>query len=118
MEVGTVQEDTALCYPGILHNYHNSHHTSALALEEGAHSLAGCLQRRVVGVALRELAGMLLEVLVLEALEGMQPKEEEHYLQEAPVVELDTGHWRAVLHSPEQEEHHFVPAVQPENLMP
>lgn len=119
MEVGTGQEDKVLCCPGILRNYHNSLHTSALALKEGAHSLAGCLQRRVVEVALKELAGKFLEVLVLEALEGIQQQqeEEEHSLQQDHVLEVDTGHGRVVLHSPEQEEHHFVPAVQPENLM-
>lgn len=117
MQVGTGQEDMVLCYRGILHNYHNSHHTSALAREQGAHSLAGCLQRRVVEVALQELDGKLLEVLGLEALEGMQQQREGHSLQRDPVLELDTGHGRVVLHSPEQKEHHFVPAVQPENLM-
>lgn len=88
MEVGTGQEDKALCHQGIHHNYHNSHHISALALEQGVHNLAGCLQRRVV-----EVAGMLLEVLVLAALEGiLQEEEEQHSLRQSPVLELDTGH--------------------------
>lgn len=118
VEAGTGQEDMVLCYLGILHNYHNSHHTSVLALEEWARSLAGCLQRRVVEGVVEEL----LEVLVLEAQEGMQEQqqeeeEEQSPQQEAPVLEVDTGHERVVLHSPEQKEHYFVPAVQPENLM-
>lgn len=114
--MGTGQEDMVLCYLGILHNYHNSHHTSVPAPEEGARSLAGCLQRRVVEGVVEEL----LEVLVLEAQEGMQQQqqeEEEQSQQQAPVLEVDTGHGRVVLHSPEQKEHYFVPAVQPENLM-
>lgn len=115
--VGTGQVGMVLCHPGILHNYRNSHHTSAQALEQGAHSLAGCLQRRVVEVAPQELAGKLLEVLVLEAMGGMQQRTGEHSPQRAPVLEVDTGHWRVVLHSLEQEEHNCVPAVQPEGLM-
>lgn len=93
VEVGTGQEDMVLCYQGILHNYHNSHHTSALALEEGAHSPAGCLQRKVVEVGLQELAGKLLEELVLVALEDTQQQE-----QQAPAQRLDTGYGEAVLH--------------------
>ena len=109
-EVGTGQEDKLLCRPGILHNYHNSHHTSALALEEeeGAHSPAGCLQRRVVEGAHQEQAGELLEVQVLEALEGMHPLQQ--------VLEVGTGHGRGVLHSQEPEQHNVVPAVQPETF--
>lgn len=111
VEVGIGPKDKMLCYPGILHNYHNNRHTSALELKEGAHSPAGCRQRRVVGVALQDLAGKLLEVQVLEALEGMHLQEEEHSLWQAPVLEVDTGYGRVVLHSLEQEEQHFVPAV-------
>ncbi|TNN55502.1 hypothetical protein EYF80_034244 [Liparis tanakae] len=62
VEVGIGQGDTALGHLGILHNYHNSPHTSARALQAGARSLAGCLQRKVVGVVLQELAQELLEV--------------------------------------------------------
>lgn len=75
MEVGTGQEGKVLCHQGILRNYHNNHHTSALE-EEEARNLAGCLQRRVVVVALQELAGKLQEVLVLEVLEGMQQQQQ------------------------------------------
>ena len=107
-----------LCYPGILRSYHSNLHISALALQEGAHNSAGCPQRRVVEVALQELAGRPLEELAPEALEGMQLQKEEHSLQQAaPVLEMDTGPGEVVLHSLGQEEHHFVPALQPENLM-
>lgn len=117
MEAGTGQEDKVLCYPCIPHNCHNSHHTSVLALEEGAHSLAGCLRRRVVEVALQELAGKPLEVLVLEALGVVQQQREEYSLHQAPVLELVIGHGKVVPHSLEHEEHHLIPAVGPENLM-
>lgn len=94
-EVGTGQVDMVPCYPGILHNYHNSHHTSALALEEGVHSLAGCLQRKAVEVVLRQLGGKLLEVLVPQAMGGMQQQQQQRMgepsLWEAPVLEVDTG---------------------------
>lgn len=119
MEVGTGQEDKVLCHPGILHSYHNSLHTFALALQELAHSHAGCLQKRVVEAALQELAERPLEELAPEVLEGIQRQEEEHSLQQAaPVLEMDTGQGEVVLHSLEQEEHHFVPVVQLENLKP
>lgn len=113
------QEDMVLCYLGILHSYRNSHHTPVLDPEEEAHSFDGCLQQRVVEVALQELAGKPLEAQVLEAQEGMSRREEEeqHFLQQAPALELHTGHGKVVLHSQEQEERLFVPAVQPENLM-
>ena len=117
MEVGTGQEDKVLCYLGIPHNCYNSHHTPVLALEEGARSPAGYLQRRVVAVVLQELSGNPLEEPVLEALGAVQQKMEEHSLQQAPVLELVTGHGKVVLHSPEQKEHHLLPAVWPEYLM-
>ena len=64
-----------LGYLGNLHNYHSNHHT--YKVHAAVHSLAGCLQRKVAGVALQELAGKLLDVLVLEVLEDMHQQEEE-----------------------------------------
>lgn len=66
-------------------------------------------------MALQKLAVRPLEELAPETL---QRQKEERSLQQAdPVLEMDTGQGEVVLHSLEQEEHHFVPAVQPESLM-
>lgn len=75
VEVGSGPVDKMICYQGILHNYHNNRHTSALEVEVGDHSLVGCQQRRVAEVPVQELAGMLLEALVPEALGGMHQQE-------------------------------------------
>lgn len=117
VEAGTEDQDTALCHLGILHNCHNRHHTSAPVRVE-VHNCGCCLQQKVVEVVLLELVGRCLQVPVLDVLEGRQRQERDgqHLLQEAPVVELNTGLGEAVLHLQAQEEHLLEPVLQPEDL--
>lgn len=82
------------------------------------HNHGCCLQQKVVEVVLSEAVGRRLEVPVLEVLEGMQSQDRggQHFLQEAPVVELNTGLGEVVLHSQGREEHLLDSVVQPEDL--
>lgn len=115
VEVGTGQEDMVLCHLGNLHSYlHNSFHT---LVQEEVHNPVGSQKRRGVEVVLLEEPEEHLEVQAPEALEDMlhQEEEEVHPLQQAPVLDLNTGLGKVVLHSQEQEEDHFVLVVKPEN---
>lgn len=101
LEVGIDQEDMVLFRLGILHNNHNSHHISVLALEVvGGRNLADYLQWRAAAVDLRELAVELQVALVLEAREDTE--QEDSPLQQTRValllVELDTDCVQAAPH--------------------